>query len=354
MSTTVAINAPSGAAIETHYVNSYQRGIEMVFQKAESILQPYVKVVPQNSEEQYYDRIGAMEELVPNKTRYDTNPHAEIAFDRRRSVLDEWHQGHMFEDKDLRRVAEDPSNEIVQSLIMAAVRKKDDIIMDGIFAPAHTGKKGEVIVNWAADGSTAFSGKIKVGEISKGLRDPITTSGHYVLQAGNYEGVVVSHDYVETGTASSSGLTIAKLIAYKRALIRLEVLNPQDNITLLIGEQQWSELLNTEEVKNSDYNIKQSLAAGNVTTFMGYTFVPYIGLPTGTSGSDKYRRCIALPSTNTKIGTRNGIYLAMSLPINSSMWRLPERRNIPYAYVSMSSNAFRMWGEMVGEIRCTE
>lgn len=339
----------TAASIETHYVNSFKDGLAEAFQKTESILQPYVELTPQNSEEQYYDRVGAADDMIRDTTRYGTNPNQEIAFDRRRSVLEDWEIGKMIEEKDLLRVATDPTNEYSRQIIYSCRRKQDDIILDSVYSSAYTGKKGETEVKWVADGGTSFAGKIKVGALSVGLRDPITAGARYVVEAGNYEGTVVSADFSTSGTVS--GLTIPKLMAYKSTLMRQEVLGPQDNINLFIGVEQWEDLLNTPEIKNSDYNVRKALADGNVTTFMGYTFIPYNGLPVDSNG---YRRCLALPTTNTKMGSRYGVKLAMALPLKADMWRLPDRKNIPYIYAKMACKGVRMWGEMVGEIRCSE
>lgn len=353
-----AINAtPNAASIETHYVNAFRDGLEAVFQKTDSILLPHVETVQQNSEEQYYDRIGsANEKMKKDETRYGTNPNQEINFDRRRSVFEHYEDGKMIEEKDLLKIATDPTNEYNRALAAEARRTQDEIIINGAFASVWTGKKGETEVKWATDGNTDFEGKIKVGGLNTGLRNPITTTGRYVVEAGDYEGIAVDNQYSGNPSApAASGITLAKLQAYRTTLIRLEVLNQQDRIKLFLGEQQIEELLNIPEIKNADYNYTKALADGAVRSFMGYDFIPYVGLPTGEDGDgNTYRRCLALPSTGTKMGTRKGVYLAQAKALTADMWRLPERKNIPYLYMSMACNAFRMWGEMVGEIRCTE
>lgn len=344
--------AATPASIETHYVNSFRDGLVAEFQKTESLLQPFVELTPQNSEEQFYDRIGIAEDMKKDETRYGTNPFSEIDFDRRKSTLEDWEWGKAIEPKDLLRVTTDPSNEYTQAGIWAARRKQDDIIMDGVFASAWTGKKGTVEVKWVDSGTTAYSGKVKVGSKTTGNRNPITTAGRYVVDATSgvhTEGVVVAHDYVDSGTAAASGLTLAKLRAYKRTLLRLEILNPQDPVNLLVDEQQLDDLLNIEEVINGDYAVRKSLAEGYVTTFMGYRFIPYTGLPKDANG---YTRCIAMIS-QTKMGSRAGMKLCQALPLTVNMWNLTERKNIPYVYIKMNAKAIRMWGELVGEIKCS-
>lgn len=345
---------PTAASIETHYVNSFKDGLEAVFQKTESILMPYVNPVFQNSEEQYYDRVGAAEDMQKDDTRYGENPHQEITFDRRRSVFSHYEIGRMIEEKDLLKVATDPTNEYTRALVYSARRKQDDLILDSAFGSAWAGKKGETEIKWVADGATSATGKVKVGGLNPGLRNPITTGGRYVVESGDYEGILVDNQYT-SGDAEATGLTIPKLQAYKSALIRLEVIRTGDLINLFVGERQIEDLLNTDEIKNSDYNYSKALAEGQVTTYMGYRFIPYMGLPTGEDGSSNtYRRCLALPTTNTKMGSRFGINMAQAKSLNSNMWRLPNRKNIPYIYMDMACDAFRMWGELVGEIRCTE
>lgn len=335
------------ASIETHYINSFRKGVEHAFQQQESLFEPYVEVVSQNAEEQYYDRLGVADDMQRDQIRYGTNPMSEIEWDRRRSVLEDWDWGKAIDPKDLKRIAEDPTNDYTRAGVYAAKRKQDDIVLDGIFAPVQTGKSGQTTVSFVADGGTSYSGKVKVGAVSRGHRNPVTTAGNYVLETGNYEGIVVSHDYVDTGSPTASGLTLPKLRALRRSMMRVEAITQDDIINLFITEEELDDLFKIDEIINADYAIRRSLAEGKVTTYMGYRFIQYTGLKKDSNG---YTRCIAIASNN--VAGRSAIKLARQQPLTVDMWKLSERKNIPYIYIKLGAKAVRMWGELTGEIKC--
>jgi hypothetical protein len=336
------------ASIEKVYVNAFNSGFAQAFQQMDSILMPHVEVVNQQSEFEYYDRIGTADEPTKDTTRYGLNPTSEVDFDRRRIEFEDYELGKYIDPKDLHRIATDPTSPVVQTFAYSFKRKVDDIVIDGVFDPAYVGKEGKLTIEWVAEGGTSFSGKIKVGARSPGHTNPISTAGNYVLQAGDYEGVVVAHDYTGT-TAASSGLTLAKLKGYRQTLLRMDAITQDQIIDLFITAKQFDDLLGIDEIINSDYAVRKSLAEGNVTTFMGYRFIHLERLPVDASGR---RRCIAM-ANNNKQG-RYALKLAMAQPIGIEMWRDTARKNIPYIYGKMKARAHRFWGEITGEIKCAE
>ena len=169
------------SAIEVAYIQRYKDGFEQQFQQFDTKFAQYFDVVSQASEFDYYERIGLAEDLVEVNTRYHDNPVSEIPHDRRRIGLRDFEQGKMIEPKDLIRLSSDPTNAYTMALKAAAHRTMDDIVLDRIFDVAHVGKKGEVTVAFVGTNS----GKITVGNLSKGNARPITTSGDFVLEAGD-------------------------------------------------------------------------------------------------------------------------------------------------------------------------
>jgi hypothetical protein len=45
---------------------------------------------------------------------------------------------------------------------------------------------------------------------------------------------------------------------------------------------------------------------------------------------------------------------AISTDITADMWRLPEKKNIPYIYVKLGMGTTRMWGENLARVQVTE
>lgn len=329
-------------AITTAYVNQFRSGFTQAFQQMESILSPFVEQESQDGEFEYYDRIGEAEDMTEDTTRYGDNPISEIPHDRRRIGLKDYELGKYVDEKDLLRVITDPMNPYSQAMMFSGNRKKDDVIFDRIYGTAYTGKSGGTSVTWV---SAPSSGKIKVGEISKGSSNPITTAGNYELDAGNVEGMVVAEDFEVDGTpaAAATGLTLDKLKAIRFTMMRLEAIRQDTILNVFLGYKQFEDLLGIDEVINSDYSVRKNLAEGNVTTFMGFRFIHSERVPVD---SNSYRRVLVSLPKSFKLAT------ARSLNVN--IWRDTAKKNIPYIYMKQSIDGSRMWGEVTGEIKCAE
>lgn len=82
----------------------------------------------------------------------------------------------------------------------------------------------------------------------------------------------VDVDYVETGSAVNSGLTIAKLRRAKFILDDNDT-DDEDPRFLVHSAKQLTDMLRTVEVTSSDYNTIKALVDGKLDTFMGFKFI---------------------------------------------------------------------------------
>lgn len=325
--------------IEKSYVAAFREGFEQAFQQTESKLQPYFEQETQNEEYQYFDRIGTADDMAEDTGRFGANPNSDIDHDRRRLGLKDYELGKYIDEKDLKRVVTDPMNSYTQALLASGKRKIDDIIVENYFGNAYTGKSGGTTVTFAEGAVDENRSNIVVGALSSG---DITAAGDYVVAGGSTEGFSVGGDY---GTASS-GLTLEKLRAVRRTMLRLHAIDQEEIINCFVSAKQLDDLLGIDEVVNSDYAVRKSLVEGNVTTFLGFRFIHTERLPlsTGTDGDE--RRCIVATSKALKMSVGTGL--------KGDMWRDPSKKNIPYIYFKLCADASRMWGEVAGEIRCNE
>ena len=334
------------SAIEEAYVRQFQEGFEKAYQQETSILDPLVDRDTQSSEFKSYQRMGEAEEMVEDTTRYGDNPVSEIPHDNRRISLRHFELGKYIEPKDLMKVVSDPSNGYNAELLKSGKRKRDDFLIEKYFADAYTGKEGSTVMGYAVGATDENSSTITVGEYSNGSSNKIiTTAGRYTLAAGNKEGISVGADF-DGGAGSGSGLTIEKLKALRTAMLRIESIQQEDTLPMLVTAYQLEELLAQDEIINSDYSVRKNLAEGNITTFMGYRFILCERLPL-TSGVDgDERRCMVF--------TPKALKLTIGSDLKGDMWRDPSKKNIPYMHFKQSIGASRMWGEVAGEIRCKE
>lgn len=331
------------SAIEEAYVRQFQEGFEQAYQQETSILDPLVDRDTQASEYKSWQRIGEAEEMTEDTTRYGDNPTSEIPHDNRRISLRHFELGKPIDPKDLMKVVSDPSNGYSSALLKSGKRKRDDFLIEKYFADAYTGKEGSTAMSYAVAATDENSSTITVGEYSNGSSNKITaTAGRYTLAAGNKEGISVGANFGAVG----AGLTIEKLKALRTAMTRIESIQQDTILPMLLTSYQLEDLLGQDEVINSDYSVRKNLAEGNVTTFMGYRFILCERLPLSAGGAGDERRCMVF--------TPKALKLTIGEDLKGDMWKLPGKKNIPYMYFKQSIGASRMWGEVAGEIRCTE
>jgi hypothetical protein len=346
----------NAAALNTAYVESFKAGFEQAFQQTESKLQPYFEQESQNEEFQYFDRIGVAEEMTEDATRYGDNPNSDISHDRRRIGLKDYELGKYIDEKDLKRVLTDPMNAYTQALLASGKRKIDDIIIDRIFGEAYTGRSGGTTVTFSRADSSTRDTNITIGNLSKNEANPIidtydaaTAKNGVDIVAGNTEGFSIGANYdgTPTGGAAPLGLTLEKLKAARRTMLRLEAIGQDDVVNCFLTSTQFNDLLGIEEIINSDYAVRKSLAEGAVTTFMGFRFIQTerLGLNNDGANNDERRVIVATPKA---------LKMSIGTSLKGDVWRVPAKKNIPYVYFKLCSEASRMWGEVTGEIRCLE
>jgi len=339
------------SSIEAHYVNAFKAGIEQAFQQTESVFEPYLQKDSQKSEYQYWDRIGEAEDMVEDTTRYGDNPQSEIAHDRRRIGLRDFELGKPIDEKDLKRVAEDPMNAYTQALLASTKRKKDDFFLEQYFGTAYTGKSGGTSITYVKGVGDADSHNIVVGAASAGSSNPATatdTDGAtsiLAVGAAGTEGISVGGQFAgfgQTALTSASGLTIEKLKGLRTTMLQLEAMDQDAILNCFITAKQFEDLLNEDKIINSDYAVRKSLAEGQVTSFMGYRFIHSERLP--LVGSE--RRCVVTLPKAYK--------MTIGADTSADMWRLTGKKKIPYIYFKLCMGGSRMWGENSAEIRCAE
>jgi hypothetical protein len=275
------------------------------------------------------------DDMQPVTTRYGDNPINEINHDRRQIGIKEYELGKPVDEKDLAKVASDPTHAYTQAMVKSANRKIDDLIISGLTAPSYTGKAGGTAVNFV--GTT--SGKVTVGTLSNGPGNLVADT-YTAITAGNVEGIDIAVDYTGGG-AANAGWTLAKMKAIRETMLGTEAIDQDTVINVLIGRKQLTDMLGINEVINSDFNA-HLLAEGKVSTFMGLRFKLSNRLPkSGTS-----RACFAFLPQAYK--------LAMSKEPKVDMWRLTGQKNIPYIYLAMGLGGTRMWGECLAKVNCHE
>ena len=290
--------------ITTAFVNQYRANVEHLLQQKGSRLRPFVRMETQNAEFEYYDRIGSVD-AVEVTSRHSDTPLISTPHDRRQVSLRDFDWADMIDRTDRIRLLIDPASPYAQNAAWALGRKMDDVIIENAFGTAYSGKTGSTSVTHPS-------------------------------------GDVIAVNYVESGSATNSGLTIGKLREAKRLLDSQEN-DPSDPRYCAVTAQQVNDLLQTTEVTSADYNSVKALVQGEINSFMGFLFVRTERVATD---SNSYRRVIAW--------ARSGMLLAMGKDITADIGPRRDKRNSTQVYCSASFGATRMEEGKVLEIKCSE
>jgi len=290
--------------ITTAFVQQYRANVDHLVQQKGSRLRALVRSESQNAEFEFYDRIGATVAQEVTGRHQDT-PLINVPHDRRRVSLRDFDWADLIDRPDRIRMLIDPTSPYSQNAAYALGRKMDEIILDAAFASAYTGKTGSSTVSFPSSQQVAV-------------------------------------DYVESGAAANSGLTIGKLRRAKQILDANEV-DPTERRYIAVTAKQVNDLLRTTEVTSADFNTVRALVQGELNSFMGFEFVRTELVRTNASS---HRRVCCW--------AQSGLLLAVGADITVDIGPRRDKRNSTQVYVSASFGATRMEEEKVVELICAE
>ena len=286
--------------ITTAFVQQYSANVQMLAQQMGSRLREAVDVESVTGKNAYFDQVGVTSAQIRSSRHADT-PQIDTPHSRRRVSLADYEWADLVDDQDKVRMLIDPTSSYAKAAAAAMGRSMDDVIITALGGTAYTGETGST--------STALPSTQK-----------FATSNQ------------------------SDGLTIAKLLDAKKKM-DLKDVDPSLKRYVVCGATQISDLLNTTEVKNSDYNTVKALAMGQIDSFLGFKFIMSNRLNLDATNTDD-RLIFAF--------TEDAVKLAIGKDITA---RISERDDKSYAtqvYYCMSIGATRMEEEKVVQIPCDE
>lgn len=290
--------------IDLAMVNAYRANVSLLVQQKGSRLRNAVRVEPQNAEFEFYDRIGATEAQEITGRHQDT-PLMSTPHDRRRCSLRDFDWADLIDRQDKLKMLMDPTGPYAQNAVFAMGRKMDDLLIDAAFGTAYSGKTGATSVSFPAANQVAVN-------------------------------------YVESGGAANSNLTIGKLRRAKEIFDAYDN-DPDEQRFMTVTANSLHSLLRNTEVTSADYNTVKALVEGKVDSFMGFNFIRTQRLQTDGSG---YRRHIAW--------IKSGLLLGVSQEPQVDVGPRRDKRNSVQVYVSLGIGATRMEEEKVVEVKVDE
>lgn len=290
--------------IPNHYTTQFDANWRHLVQQKNSRLREYVTLDSINGKEKSYNTIDVAAMALINDRSGNTRISSQDMAKRwirpqqydTAKLIDEW-------DEQLLGEVVLPTSPIVQSHGAAYARTCDSVIISALGGTAYTGTTG------------------------------VTATA---LPAGQKVGV----QYVETGAAANSGLTIAKLRRAKFILDANEVDEEEERI-IVVSAKQLQDLLRTTEVTSADYNTVRALVDGAVNTFMGFKFRRTQLLPVATN----VRSCYAYVKSGIVLAERG---LKTHMDVRTDLSHSLQIRSVA------SLGATRMEEKKVVEIACDE
>jgi hypothetical protein len=184
-----------------------------------------------------------------------------------------------FDEFDAKKLAniDVPVSKTIESLRAAAGRCMDKVMIDAFLGANYTGENGTTSVN--LPGSQ-----------------------------------IVAKDYVDSGTAASSNLTVAKLRRALTILQKNEAWSDErraygDELVLACTSSQINALLQQQEVSSFDYNAVRALAEGRLDSFMGFRIIRTEQLPL----VEGVRSCLAWVKSRAQFGIWDDFKVKLSV-----------------------------------------
>lgn len=275
------------------FVQQFQDNLIHLAQQKGSRLRGSVNEQSVTGEKFHFERLGTVA-AVAKTTRHTNTPVLDVPHSRRTATMSDYHWADLIDNEDKVRMLVTPESHYARSGANAMARAIDDLIITAATGNATDG-----------DGSTV------------------------ALPSGQK----IAH--------GSTGLTLAKLITIKEILDGNDV-DPDDERFLVLGSKQISDLLNTTEIKSSDYNSVKALVQGDIDTFMGFKFLrsERLGLASTT------RTCFAFTKSAMGLGIGSDVKTSIDIRYDKSLAH--------QVYLSFVAGATRIQDECVVQVDCTE
>ena len=272
--------------------NQYSDTLYHLAQQKSSRLSDTVMVdMDFSGEAKYYDSLGQTA-VITRTSRNQTTPIIDASWDKRKLTATDYLHNFVVDKGDRLSMAIDPNTGLIKAQAMAFARKKDQII-------------------YAALLGTAYS--TKAGTTSNTISQTVTCAG---------------------------GLTVANLLEIKQTMDLANVDDPMEDPRFLVcTSYEMTDLLNTTEVKSSDYNTVKALAAGQMNSFCGFNFIvlPPTSVTNGVvTRASNVNYCVAYSKSALMFAMKSGLET-----------RVDERKDLNYST--------QFWAEMIaGAVRLEE
>lgn len=298
-------------SVPEHHIAMYTANVKALLTKSGGLLLPYVSQGTYRGEKvQVVDFVGTVE-FVERNTPYSDTKLTELEHTSRWISGTEYDCAVLVDRLDLLQMIYDPSSVYVERMRDAAARRMDEIVMSKFFADARTGKEGTTVTSYKAANTVVHGG---------------------------------------------TRFTVAKLRAMRKLMKKRQLDLRRVKPLIATTSEQIDDLLGEVVVGSSDYNAVKPLVDGEVSSFMGFTFLPYEdnGTPTGGKGIPTFvdtgpvtvRQCpVWVPD-----GMHYGSWEGLVVTINNR----PDKNNIKQLHATFTGGATRVMEDEVFQLQAVE
>lgn len=295
--------------IDAAFVEQYGSNIEHLVQQQESRFQGKCRMESQKSKTKFWEQLGATK-AVKRTSRHGDTPRVDSKHRRRQCILNDYDWSDLVDTLDDTKMLISPTSSYAQSAAMAMNRAKDEEVID------------------AATG-TSYADVTGAGATSAQTLDSSQQ---------------VAVDYVLSGSAANSGMTLPKMVKAKSILGKNEVPRGTKKY-MAITQQQLDDMLNSiDQVTNADYAAIKALVEGEVDYFMGFNFIR-TELLTLNSSTD-VRTCFAY--------AYHGLLCSVGQDYKARITERDDKNYATQVYFNMAIGATRMQEKLVVAIYADE
>jgi len=291
------------------FVDQVKANILMLSQQKAAPLRVACRAESVVGDTMYVERLGP-KDAQPRGARHGETPISDADHTRRKlSMLDYVVPADIIDKPDKLKMLIDPQSPYAQNQMFSLHRQISDVIITALGASVYGGHEGgTTITNYA------------VGECR------LIESDGTVVTAGS--------DWSDT---TETPLTIAKLLTCKQLLDDANVDEDRQRY-FLCNPYNLNQLMNTTEVKSSDYNTVKALSQGYVDTFMGFKFIKSTRLAADDTDTGA-TKCYAF--------AQDAIVLAVAEEPTVHIDPRPDLLNSTQIYSTLSIGATRVEGPAV-------
>jgi len=249
--------------IPVSFVDQFKANILMLSQQKQAKLRGCCRPESVTGDTMYVERLGPKDAQLRG-ARHGETPVSDAQHSRRKlSMADYIVPADLIDKPDKLKLLIDPQSSYTQNQVFSLNRAIDDVVIAALYGAAYGGHAGGTTIN-----------SYDVGE------SRLVQSDGTIRAAGS-----------DFSDATETPLTIAKLLTCKQLLDDAEIDEDRQRY-FVCNPFNLNQLMNTTEVKSSDYNTVKALAQGNVDTFMGFNFIKSTRLPADDTDTGA-TRCFA-------------------------------------------------------------